>query len=221
MDTRVSTAQIEKIVGGLAQTEKMPGASYSLPAQACKTGSKLRKDPKSPCSKCYAMKGRYTFPVVREALKRRLEATKRKDWTDHMVNLIQIKTTPEVPYFRWFDSGDVQNKTHFRKILKVANALPDIKFWMPTQEYKVVQNETIPNNLVVRVSEPHFGFKRTREASHTSSVAPKLFKKEWSELVALNTEKRWHCPASLQDNKCNSCRACWKKNIRHVIYPQH
>jgi len=57
-----------EIIGGLTQTEKMPGFSYSLPAQECKTGSKLRKIKNSVCSTCYALKGNYVrYPKISES----------------------------------------------------------------------------------------------------------------------------------------------------------
>ena len=48
------------IVGGLTQTSKMPGPSYSLPTAACHTGWRMAQIPGSICSKCYANKGFYT-----------------------------------------------------------------------------------------------------------------------------------------------------------------
>ena len=49
-----------KITDSFTKTSKMPGLSYSLPAWACQTGSKLRKVKTSPCYGCYALKGNYT-----------------------------------------------------------------------------------------------------------------------------------------------------------------
>ena len=49
-----------KITDSFTKTSKMPGLSYSLPAWACQTGSKLRKVKTSPCFGCYALKGNYT-----------------------------------------------------------------------------------------------------------------------------------------------------------------
>ena len=44
----------KKITDSFTKTSKMPGLSYSLPAWACKTGSKLSKIPGTPCFGCYA-----------------------------------------------------------------------------------------------------------------------------------------------------------------------
>jgi hypothetical protein len=55
-----------KITDSFTKTSKMPGLSYSLPAWACQTGSKLRLVPTSPCFGCYALKGNYTrYPAIK------------------------------------------------------------------------------------------------------------------------------------------------------------
>jgi len=61
-----------QITGGLSAPNKMPGPSINLPAVACITGAKLAKVRGSTCSGCYALKGRYRFPNVKEAMNRRL-----------------------------------------------------------------------------------------------------------------------------------------------------
>ena len=55
------------ITGGLSKPSKMPGYAYNLPATECKIGSKLVKVPGSVCHGCYALKGRYRFPNVKDA----------------------------------------------------------------------------------------------------------------------------------------------------------
>ena len=43
--------QAYEIIGSLGKPSKMPGFAYGTPAELCKTGSKLRKDPRSVCYK--------------------------------------------------------------------------------------------------------------------------------------------------------------------------
>ena len=61
-----------QITGGLSAPNKMPGPSINLPAVACITGAKLVNVKGSTCSGCYALKGRYRFPNVKDAMQRRL-----------------------------------------------------------------------------------------------------------------------------------------------------
>ena len=81
--------EARKITGGLSKPSKMPGPAHNLPAVACKTGAKLVKVPGSVCAGCYALKGRYRFKNVQDALSRRLQALQDPRWVDAMVTLIQ------------------------------------------------------------------------------------------------------------------------------------
>ena len=83
--------EASKITGGLSKPGKMPEGSYNLPASACKTGAKLRLVPGTPCYKCYAFKGRYNFPNVKDALTRRLESLQNPQWVEAMAVLIKGK----------------------------------------------------------------------------------------------------------------------------------
>ena len=96
--------EARQITGGLSKPSKMPGPAHNLPAWRCITGVKLQKVPGSVCAGCYAMKGRYRFRNVREALERRQQALTEPRWVDAMVTLI----TGEA-WFRWHDSGDIQS----------------------------------------------------------------------------------------------------------------
>ena len=46
----------------------MPCESISLDARQCKTGSKLAKIPGSVCNGCYALKGFYNMPSVKNKM---------------------------------------------------------------------------------------------------------------------------------------------------------
>ena len=76
----MNAQQRKLITGGLSKPSKMPGYSYNLPAIHCKTGSKLAQIPGTTCHGCYALKGRYRFPNVMDAMMRRLGSITRPDW---------------------------------------------------------------------------------------------------------------------------------------------
>ena len=44
------------------------------------------------------------------------------------------KKERKVKYFRWHDSGDVQDLDHLRRIYEVCKLTPDVQHWMPTRE---------------------------------------------------------------------------------------
>jgi len=199
----------KKIVHGLTRTEKMPGFSYSLPADMCQTGAKLRKIPGTPCFGCYAFKGNYArYPAIKAAQYRRLESLENPLWVDAMVALV---TGFEV--FRWHDAGDLQSVDHLKKIFEVCERTPATLHWLPTQErkYLPLPGSTIPKNLVIRLSSSRINGPEPRAWTHSSSVV---------------TDGSETCPAPKQLNKngkphCGSCRACWNPDVKHVKYGKH
>ena len=107
----------------------MPEGSYNLPATACQTGQILAKVEDTPCSGCYALKGRYRFPNVKDALQRRLASLTHPRWVEAMTVLVKKKK-----HFRWHDSGDIQSVDHLKKIYEVCINTPKTMHWLPTQE---------------------------------------------------------------------------------------
>ena len=95
--------EAKQITGGLSKPSKMPGPAHNLPAWRCITGVKLQQVAGSVCAGCYAMKGRYRFRNVKEALDRRLQALTDPRWVEAMVTLITGQAG-----CRWPDSGDIQ-----------------------------------------------------------------------------------------------------------------
>ena len=194
-----------KITGGLSATGKMPEGSYNLPARACITGAKLREVPGTPCHGCYAFKGRYNFPNVKDALTRRLESITHPQWVQAMTVLIKRKK-----HFRWHDSGDLQSVDHLKKIFEVCDLTPNTMHWLPTQErqFLPLPGSKIPKNLIIRLSNAKNDTKPGNAWSH------------WSTVVT--TPRPGHvCPAPDQGNVCGSCRACWSKDVKEVQYRIH
>ena len=199
----MKTSEALKLVGGLSKPSKMPGWAYGLPAKECKTGSKLVKVEGSTCHGCYALKGCYVFKVVQEAQYRRLASVKHELWTAAMALLINSKKSK---YFRWHDSGDVQDEAHLLKIFAVCKLTPSVKHWMPTREAWVKRFLPLkPHNLIVRFSAPMVDQEAPSSWPHTSTVV---------------TSGRT-CPAPTQDNECKDCRACWDPTVKNVAYGQH
>ena len=203
MKIEMTSKELLQLVGGLSKPSKMPGWAYGIPAKECKTGSKLQKVKGSTCYNCYALKGCYVFKVVQEAQYRRLRSIKHPGWVRAMTQLLQSKKSK---FFRWHDSGDVQDLKHLAKIFEVARRTPDIQHWMPTREAWVKPFlKYAPSNLVIRFSMPMVDQPAADSWPHTSTVV---------------TTGRT-CPAPDQDNACGDCRACWDPKIRNIAYGQH
>jgi len=199
-------------ITGLGKPSKMPGFSTATSAEACITGRKLAKVPGSPCADCYALKGNYQYPSVQLGHKRRLAALANPLWVEGMARLIGHYTDPQDPYFRIHDSGDFQSVEHVLMWVDVAERLPWVEFWVPTQERlflsraRIRLGRTWPSNLVVRVSSTKVGQAQTKGPWPTSSV---------------DSGVGHGCPAPKQGGKCGSCRACWDPKVSNVDYHKH
>jgi hypothetical protein len=198
------TKEAKKITQSLTRTSKMPGLSYSLPAWACQTGSKLRKIEGTPCFSCYALKGNYIrYPKIKEVQYKRLDSITNPLWVEAMA--VQIKNQK---YFRWHDAGDIQSVEHLRKIFAVAILTPNTKHWLPTQERKYlleVDQSEVPDNLIIRLSGSKINGSIPNAWEHTSSVVTENAK----------------CPSANQDGKCMDCRMCWSKDVKNISYGKH
>ena len=140
--------EAKEITGGLSSPSKMPGPSFNLPAAACITGAKLVNVPGSTCSGCYALKGRYRFPNVQDALARRLAKLHNPRWVEAMVTLIDND-----PVMRWHDSGDIQSVQHLKNIFEVCLRTPTTSHWLPTREarfIKLLDPDVVPKNLKIQ-----------------------------------------------------------------------
>jgi hypothetical protein len=201
-----------EIVGGLSKPSKMPCYGWSLSATICKTGRKLAQIKGSVCDKCYAMRGNYTFPVVQDAMKNRLEGLKHPQFADAMILLIK---SLDQKHFRWFDSGDLQDANTLKQIIAVAQGCPEVKFWLPTKEYSIVSayiklGHVIPFNLNIRLS----GYMM--EENGPIALAQKLH-----QTISEVRKEGFTCPSSSQGNRCGECRMCWDKSVFNVIYKRH
>ena len=202
----------EQICGPLSKPSKMPCYGYSIPAVRCKIGAKMRNIKGSVCSKCYALKGRYVFKIVANAMEKRFLSLKNPLWVTAISNLILLKE--KSGFFRWHDSGDLQGVWHLKKIVEIAEKLPQIKFWLPTREYKIVKeyldtHHSFPNNLTVRLS-----------GLWLDGSFPTVLQNPYGLPVSGACKTNFNCPSFKQNGKCLSCRHCWDKRTK-IIYKQH
>jgi len=190
----------------------MPCYSWSLSAFDCEFTDPL-------CLKyCYAKKRRYTIPNVKNALSRNKIIYMGKDWINAISTFLKDYTDSK--YFRWFDSGDLENIILFERICKVADQCPNIKFWLPTRakailmayyeaNNKVKLNKLHPN-LIIRLSAPDIDTDPDYKTA-----------KEIGVLVSSVKTKDYNCNAKLNNGMCGSCRMCWSPKIKEVSYYLH
>jgi hypothetical protein len=208
-----TSKQAEAICHTLSSPSKMPCYGYSTPASRCITGGKLRKVKDTICSICYALKGRYVFPNVLDAMEKRFHSLFNSKWEDAITFLIEKKE--KSGFFRWHDSGDLQGTWHLQKIVNIANRLPHIKFWLPTREISTIsawidQGNKIPQNLTIRLS-----------AFMLDGLPPIAAAKRLGLCVSGASATDYNCPASNQNGLCGDCRNCWNKEVFQVNYKKH
>ncbi len=200
-------------VGGLSNPSKMPCHSWSIPAKYCKTGKKLAQVSGSVCFDCYALKGFYRMPNVKNCLEKRFLSLSNPEWVKAMT--LAISGSEGSGFFRWHDSGDIQSLDHLEMIVQVAKNLPSIQFWLPTREYSFVseykkKHGDFPDNLNVRLS-----------ALMVDGQPPVAIAKRLGLTTSGVSTSGFTCPANTQGNKCLSCRACWDKKVENINYKLH
>ena len=220
----MNKTQAHAIHGGLTQTTKMPCQSYSLPTIACVTGFKMRAIAGSICSDCYAEKGNYRkySNNIEPAQHARLESIAmaiadpeyRAAWIQAMIISIG-----DDDYFRFHDSGDIQNIEHLELYAELARAMPKCKFWLPTREYSIVAAFTaqfdVPDNLIIRLSAMF---------TDRPVVVPKTLQNVKGIAVSnVHSVKPigTQCNAPKQNGECRTCRACWNRKVAAVSYSIH
>lgn len=227
----MTIAEAEAIAGTLSKVTKLPGRSYDLDTDYCRVGSELRKVPGSECAICYATRGHYNWPNVTKAMERRRQGLTHPLWVDAMVTLIKHfleSASAEQRYFRWHASGDLQSLDHLKKIVKVAELVPEMNFWLQTKERSDVgqflkEGGQFPANLVTRLSSTMIGVQRDGLSLPISVI---------TQTEGTPPEGAHACPATAPDSegKCGDCRACWNPNVpivsfwehgRHVKQPAH
>ena len=203
----------------LSSTSKMPCKSYDLPAEACGIGSRLRKVAGSTCSGCYALKGSYGWKSTKAALARHLEAIEDPRWADALVVLWQNEARLGRKEGRWHSSGDLQSVEHLAKIVEVCERCPEITFWAPTRERKIIRDfeeagGEIPPNLILRRSMPMQGM--TPPAAGVADGL--LYSTTHTDAVPNGAV---NCPAVGRKTGCEDCRNCWNRELPTISYRMH
>lgn len=201
----------QHIAGSLGRPSKMPGFTYGISAHLCKIGAKLAKIPGSVCWGCYALKSNYQYPSVTAAHDKREKSLSNLSWVDSMILMIQKSKTD---FFRWHDAGDLQHLQHLLNIVKIAEQLPGVNFWLPTREKGLILEYlkifgSFPDNLCIRVSAAMIDGQPLAAFENTSTVHDK------------KAAYGMACPAPDQGNKCLDCRSCWDKSIKNISYKKH
>ena len=116
----------------------------------------------------------------------------------------KLREIPGTPCYKCYA---FKGRYNFFEVCKLT---PETMHWLPTQERKFLplSTDSIPKNLVIRLSNAKNDTKPGRAWDHWSTVVTK--------------PRAGHvCPAPEQGNTCGDCRACWSKEVREVQYRIH
>lgn len=213
----LSKKQAQTVCGSLTTTSKMPCKSYSLPTESCKTGYNMAKIKGSICASCYADKGNYARYAngIKPAQFARLDSLGHEYWVSGIVALIGNDA-----YFRWHDSGDLQDLAHLEKIAEVARLTPNCQHWLPSREYGIVKayiekHGKPPANLTIRLSAMY---------PDKPVIIPKSLQ-NIAGVTASNVHTKGAtvhgtpCKSTEQQGECRDCRLCWTDSV--ISYAMH
>jgi|TARA_A100001515_G_scaffold58593_2_gene46279 hypothetical protein len=213
---KLNKIQAKEILGSyLSCTSKMPCYSYNLSALDCIKGSKLVNVKGSVCYGCYALNGNYKRYNLPLKLQHKTKNISNNDWCKALAYLINNQgNKKDKNFFRWHDSGDLQSVEHLKKIIEVCKMTPNVKHWLPTREYGIVnkyikQGDKIPKNLVIRFSAHMIDTKPPKTFFNTSTVH--------KDKSFIGVE----CVSYKNKNECGSCRMCWDGSIKNISYKYH
>ncbi len=218
--------QANENIGGLSDAGKMPALSWNIPVEYCDSGSVLIEIDGSACFGCYADASRYKWSNVANALENRHEKylENRELWVESVSFILNnSKLMQRVPFFRWFDAGDIIDLQHLQDIYQVARNTPQISHWLPTKEWqhkKQFLSPVKPDNVTVRVSAP---FKnKPFKPNHHMNHSVVLTQDEFDNTIGTASQTGInYCPSHLQQGQCQDCRMCWDSDAECIAYRYH
>ena len=188
---------------------KLGGQIYSInlpPIVTCRSDA--------PCFKgCYACKGNWLFPNVKNSLQHNLDAYKGNPTLFFESVAAQ---TALVRFCRWHSSGDIVDMQYFEGMCKVARKNKETHYLCFTKKYEIIneflsKGKRIPKNLSIVFSAWSNWIPENPYDLPMTYVYGKEFNNELIPKDAI--------PCG---GKCETCQACWTlKKGQHVYFLKH
>ena len=195
--------------------------SWSLPAGDSCPGAKGAE----VCNGCYAKKGMYRFPVVKNVREHNREDYKKDDWVDRMV-----KEVNKFDFFRWFDSGDIETPELAKKIRHVVSATQGVKHWIPTRSDKIPAIKKVIDGFIaphtgignfpgvaLRLSADNIGLDKEERPGVNSYVINNTVK----DLFKAKQQGIYVCPVGInpKQKSCDNCTKCYTDaKVAYVLH---
>lgn len=170
--------------------------------------------PDAPCAKlCYAKKGTFNFPNVRNCYQNNLERV-----LDDLEGAKQdiLEQLPLMGVCRVHASGDFVNVEYLKMLMEVATIATGVKFMAFTKKYEMINDliasgYQIPSNFKI-IFSGWYGLEM--QNPYNLPTAYINLKNE--------TDERITADAIPCGGRCDKCFVCWKMNNgEQVIFEQH
>lgn len=170
----------------------------------------------APCAKgCYALKGRFVFPAVKNRLAENLKAYQENP--NAFFKAIELAAF-NANLFRYHSSGDIVDYNYLAGMCKVARKVRTCKFLCFTKKYELVNQyvadkHIIPSNLTIVFS---CWKDFVPDNPHNFPTTWVYFPKgdETNDLIPKNA-----IPCT---GKCYECHTCWNlKKKQSVVFRKH
>lgn len=203
MEVKISTTNTK--LSGQIPSVNLP------PIQTCRKNA--------PCAHlCYARKGNFTFPNVKESHIQNLACfiNDSKKYFDDIIKYLNGLVSYR--YFRYHSSGDIVNEEYFEGMIRVAKKCKTVKFLCFTKKFELINNYLanggkIPNNLHIVFSAWDKDFKVDNPYNLPMTYVDFKDKDKNPEIPEL---------AIPCIGKCYECQSCWSlKKGQSVVFHQH
>lgn len=186
--------------------------SVNLPAiETCRADA--------PCKHlCYARKGNFTFPNVKESHRNNLAHFISNPDAYFNDIISELNGLVSYRYFRWHSSGDIVNRDYLLGMIRVAKKCKTVKFLCFTKKFELINDylasgEKLPANLHIVFSAWDKTFKVANPFNLPVTYVDFKDKTQNAKIPDL---------AIPCIGKCYECQACWSlKKGQAVVFHQH
>lgn len=176
--------------------------------------------PDAPCRKgCYCMKGNQMYPNVCGAYYRnyRIWCDDPKGFEEQLAHVLKYEG---LPLFRWHDAGEIPDEKYLAMMFRIAIRFPNVSFLAYTKKYDLVneflKEHVIPENLCIRFS-----------AWDKDWDVPNPWNLPMTYVDFTDKAKNPDIPRNAfkcnggKEYTCTTCRMCFMKQVKSVVFGQH
>ena len=195
--------------------------TWSLPVEMT-----CRKD--APCyvnKVCYCLKGNQAFANVCGAYYRNWRLY-NEDPVKYERDCRYIIEMSGLKLVRLQDAGDFPDVEYLELVIRVAKALPDVRFLAYTKKYEMVnewlsKGNTFPDNFTMRFSY----CDKNWEVPNPYNLPHAYIDFKDKNLNPEIPKNAYRCRGTANPNDpehtCSICQMCWRKNVQNVVFNQH